>query len=213
MRTHVAIAILLTAALPLFASHSPTMPSTGDQAVMSYNDGLKYRDRAWAAEKELVTTQDEGKRAKLQQAVRKSYEADIRSQRAALREKPDFFQALTELGYALRKTGDYAAALEMYDKALALMPNYAEAIEYRGEAYIGLNRVEDARGAYLILYNGGDKVRAQLLADAMRRWVLARRSDATGVAPEAVEQLAKWLSQRSELAAQSGAANTGGSWH
>src|SRR5258707_13949085 len=212
MRTTIALTILLTTATSVVASRGPSMQPAGDQSVMSYNDGMRYRDRAWAAEKELAATQDEGKRAKLQQAIRKSYEADIRSQRSALRDQPDFFQALTELGYALRKTGDYATALEMYDKALTLMPNYAEALEYRGEAYIGLNRVEDARAAYLTLYDGGDKVRAQALADAMQRWVVARRSDAGGVAPGKIDELAKWLSQRSELAAQSGSA-TGGTWH
>jgi hypothetical protein len=47
----------------------------------------------------------------------------------------------------------------------------------------------------------------------MQRWVAARRADAAGVAPEAIDQLAKWLSQRSEIVAQTGAVATGGSWH
>ena len=53
------------------------------------------------------------------------------------------------MGFAYRKTGDYAKALEMYDKALALQPGFPDAIEYRGEAYLALNRIDDAKQAYL----------------------------------------------------------------
>jgi len=216
---YLAAVLLAVSASSLYASGArpmqPTMSqqtSPRDMAVSSFNDGVHARDRAWKLEKELETAQDPGKQDKLRQKILKTYEADARSQREAIKNKPDMFQAWTELGYALRKSGDYPGALEAYDKSLSIMPNYAEALEYRAEAYLGLNRVTDARDAYLILYNGGDATRSQQLGEAMQKWVSSRRTDPAGAAPESVDQLATWLSQRTEIAAHSGTSAKAGSW-
>jgi len=189
---------------------APSTPGmTQNNAVQSFNDGLRYRDRAWKAEKELVTATDPGRKAKLGEIIRKSYEADVRSQRAAINDNPKMFQAHTELGYALRKTGHYDEALQSYDKALELMPNYGEAIEYRAEAYLGLNRVNDAKDSYLMLYNGGAKELAKQLGDAMQKWVADRKAAPGDVAGTSIDEFAKWISQRTEIA---GTAGTGSSW-
>jgi tetratricopeptide (TPR) repeat protein len=222
MRTsrYLATVLLTVSASSLFASGmrpaqsnpQSSQRSPQDMAVASLNDGIHARDRAWKLEKELETTQDPGKQDKLRQKIQKTYEADARSQRDAIRNKPDMFQAYTELGYALRKSGDYPGALEAYDKSLSIMPNYAEALEYRAEAYLGLNRVTDARDTYLILYNGGDATRSQQLAEAMQKWVTSRRAAAAGAAPESIDQLDTWLSQRTEIATHSGVTAKAGSW-
>ena len=116
-------------------------------------------------------------------------------------------QAYRSLGYALRKTGDYVRSLEAYDKALELSPGYAEAIEYRGEAYLGLDRVEEAKRAYLTLLNGGN-ARAGELLTAMRKYVDEKRSEGGDVA-----ELADWVVKRESLAGMNGAtASSGGSW-
>jgi len=181
-----------------------------DDAVMSFNDGLSSRDRAWKLEKELATTQDAAAKTKLEGKIRKAYEAAIRSQRNAVRYGPDIFQAYSELGYALRKTGDYSAALEAYDKSLSIQPGYADAIEYRAEAYLGVNRINEAREAYMALHNGGDATRAKMLADAMTKWLEQHRADPAGVAAEAIDEFATWLTQRTEISrtTASGAAGT-----
>ena len=119
------------------------------------------------------------------------------------------FQAHTEPGYALRKTGNYDDALKAYDKALELMPNYGEAIEYRAEAYLGLNRVDDAKSSYLMLYNGGAKELAKQLGDAMQKWVTDRKTSPGRVSATSIDDFAKWIGQRSEIAGTSG---SGSSW-
>ena len=192
-------------------SRAGSMPrNPADDAMMSFNDGVSARDRAWKLEKELATAKDAAAKAKLEAKIVKAYQAAVRSQKNAVRYNPALFQAYGELGYALRKTGDHAAALEAYDKALAIQPGYAEAIEYRAEAYLGLNRIDEARQAYMTLHNGGDAARAKMLADAMTKWLEQRRADPAGVAPEAIEEFATWLTQRTEISrTASGAA---GSW-
>lgn len=196
------LCLVVLAASPAMAagSRAGSMPSTpGDDAMMSFNDGVSARDRAWKLEKELATAKDAAAKTKLEAKIAKAYQAAVRSQKNAVRYNPSLFQAYGELGYALRKTGDYPAALEAYDKALSIQPGYAEAIEYRAEAYLGLNRVDEARQAYMTLHNGGDATRAKMLAEAMTKWLEQRRADPAGVAAQAIEEFAKWLTQRTEI--------------
>jgi tetratricopeptide (TPR) repeat protein len=216
MRTRLSLlAVSLLVVPALFASSVPSMPSpsspgmTQNNAAQSFNNGLHYRDRAWKAEKELATATDPARKQTLGEIIHKSYEADIRMQRAAIVDNPSMFQAYTELGYALRKTGNYDESLTSYDKALQLQPNYGEAIEYRAEAYLGLNRVNDAKDSYLMLYNGGAKELAKQLGDAMQKWVADRKATPGDVAGTSIDDFAKWISQRSEIA---GTAGTGSSW-
>jgi tetratricopeptide (TPR) repeat protein len=204
------LCLVVLAAWPAMAAGSRPAPrAPGDDAMMSFNDGVSARDRAWKLEKELAKTQDAAAKTKLEAKILKAYQGAIRSQKNAVRYNPSLFQAYGELGYALRKTGDYPAALEAYDKALSIQPGYAEAIEYRAEAYLGLNRVGEARQAYMTLHNGGDATRAKMLADAMTKWLEQRRADPAGVAAETIEEFAAWLTQRTEISRTAAGA---GSW-
>ena len=214
MRRHsIILTLLLTfSASSLLASGGMAIPKRdkASDAIAAYNDGIAARDRAWQFEKELEAAQDAAQKTKLAEKIAKAYKSAVRAQRDAVRNDPKLFQAHAELGYALRKTGDYTAALQSYDRALALQPNYAEAIEYRGEAYLGLNRVIDARDAYLVLFNGGDATRSQMLATAMAKWIEKRRVDSAGVDTATIDELAKFLEQRTEISHN--AVATSGSW-
>ena len=70
-------------------------------------------------------------------------------------------QAYNGMGYSYRKLGDYTKALENYDRALQLAPKFPDAIEYRGEAYLALNRLDDAKQAYLTLFAHGSQAGGQ----------------------------------------------------
>jgi tetratricopeptide (TPR) repeat protein len=63
----------------------------------------------------------------------------------ALQARPWLDNAHNLMGYAYRKLGDYPAALAAYDKALTLNPYNRGALEYLGEAYLELDRPEDAK--------------------------------------------------------------------
>jgi tetratricopeptide (TPR) repeat protein len=205
--------ILMCSAPQAFASGGGAMAGRAphDIAVETYNEGLRYRDHAWDLEKQLAASQDPKEKEKLESQIRKTYQAAVRSQRYAVQKEPSMFQAHSELGYALRKSGDYQAALNAYDKALTLQPNYAEAIEYRAEAYLGLNRMSEAREAYLQLFNGGDSKNAGLLGSAMAKWLEQHRADASGVTAETINEFDTWLAQRKEITRQMGG-TTAGSW-
>lgn len=133
-----------------------------------------------------------------------SWTWQIKKYEKAVAKDPKLYQAWGSLGYAYRKTGNYPTALEAYDKALALQSNYTPAIEYRAEAYLGLNRLQEVKAAYMMLFNA-DRARAEELAAAMQRWVEKRQSDAAGVDPVTLDEFAKWVADRRQLSAQTSA--------
>ena len=104
------------------------------------------------------------------------------------------------MGYSKRNLGDYSGALEAYDRALQLNPKYLEAVEYRGHAYLWLNRLgDDAKQAYLDLFAVNRSLAGKLLI-AMQSWVSDHRSDAHGVDNATIEEFAKWVDERSSIA-------------
>ena len=172
----------------------------GKAAVDDYNAGLKHRDKAWFYEAEAVV--EAGKTDKQKEKYRKralkEYGKAAKRFESATGKDPQFHQAFSSLGYALRKMGDYDSSIEAYDRALALSPKYTEALEYRGEAYLGLDRVDDAKKAYMILFDL-DRARAGELLTAMNRWVEDRREHPGDFAADVVEQFSTWIRNRREL--------------
>lgn len=181
----------------------PSAPPEDPQvvAVRHYNTAVQLRERATRLTAELRTIEDEKKRGKTEKKIANSYRSAERELRSAIRLNQRMFQAHSDLGYALRKQGQYEEALASYDTALALSPGYVEAIEYRAEAYLGLGRVEEAKSAYMTLFES-DRGRADELLDAMRTWVEEKRVDPGSVSNAAVEDLAAWVATRGSVARQ-----------
>jgi hypothetical protein len=113
---------------------------------------------------------------------------------------PSAHEAWNYVGYTNRKLGNYADALAAYAKALSLKPGYPEALECRGEAYLGLNHIPDAKQAYLDLY-AGDRKLADKLLNAMKAWVAAQRA-APGGASSGADDFDHWIQERAQISAQ-----------
>jgi len=135
--------------------------------------------------------------------ARKEYEAALKDFQAAAAAAPDNYRAHNGAGYSLRKLGDYPRALESYERALKLAPTSSEAIEYRAEAYLGLNRLEDAKQAYMHLFVN-DRQTSHVLMKAMKAWVDAHRARPASVDPTAVDAFAAWVGERDMLASSVG---------
>jgi tetratricopeptide (TPR) repeat protein len=114
----------------------------------------------------------------------------------ATRADPKLAQAWNGLGYSSRKLGDYKAALVAYDKAIELRPGYPEATEYRGEAYLGMNRIEDAKQAYLDLFASNRELADKLLA-SMKAWI-----GSPGKKKGDVADLTEFVEERTKIASQ-----------
>jgi tetratricopeptide (TPR) repeat protein len=212
MRHPAALALALSLAFPGLAAASGSsamsaprqqMPrlTPEQEAVEYYNDGVSHRDKADKCEKESAAENDAAKKAKLLEKSRSQHESSIKKFQKAIAKDPTMFQAWGSLGYAYRKTGNYTTALEAYDKALTIEKSYTPAIEYRAEAYLGLNRIEEVKSAYMTLFNA-DRKRADELAAAMQKWLETRKADPSGVDPAALEDFGKWVAERKQLASQ-----------
>lgn len=170
-----------------------------EEAIEHYNQGLAFRDKAWKLEKDLAAAKTDSDRKKIEGKLTKQYERAVEEFTTAVQKNNRFHEAWSDLGYALRKSGRYEDALDSYDEALKLDPGYSPAIEYRAEAFLGLNQVDEAKSAYVELFTKDRKLADQLLG-AMEQWIAARRADPKGVDATVVDSLAKWIGERAEIA-------------
>jgi tetratricopeptide (TPR) repeat protein len=146
---------------------------------------------------------------------RKSYAKAREQFQEATLYAPQLAEAWNNLGFTERKLGSYIAALAAYEQALRLKPGYPEALEYRGEAYLGLNRIYEAKQTYLELFESNRALSATFLK-SMRVWVQQRRiQPAAGIDGAVLSQLQNWIDERAKIEAQNPPltpASTASSW-
>ncbi len=180
-------------------------PKTPEQiAQAKYKSGLKARDEALEAEKKLAGSEPGFWQNRYESAVKKNWAEAIENYEAAVAQKPDFYQAYSDMGYAYRKSGDYTKSLAAYTRALDLNPEYPQALEYVGETYLKLSRLDDAKNTYMRLF-GVDREQAALLMTAMNAWL--EKPPSEGVSTEQVDAFRQWVKERQQLAEQVGGNN------
>ncbi len=169
-----------------------------EKAVASYQKGIKHRDKAAKYELQSVDEMSDKKFAKLRKKIDKQYGRAVDDYEDAVGHYPRFYQAYSSLGYALRKLGQYEESLVAYNQSLEINPYYDEAIEYRGEAYLGLNRLDEAKGAYMELFQS-ERVLADQLMAAIQRWLDAPHDD---INLATLTEFKSWAVERMTLSAQ-----------
>ena len=175
----------------------PSVQTPRDRARDAYNAGtheVKQADKAQGS------------------AAQDLYASALGKFKQAVTQDPALQEAWNYVGYTSRKLGNYDDALAAYDKALSLKPGYPDAIEYRGEAYLGVNRIPDAQQAYLDLYAGNRALAAKLLV-AMKSWLAAQRANPSG--GTSLDDFDKWIQERAQIAGQTAALTregTAASW-
>jgi tetratricopeptide (TPR) repeat protein len=210
-RLRVLSACVLVAAVPAAWSNgggSMSMPemrapreqTPQEKAKIAYNKGVhdvKKADKFQASSAQLT---DAGKKERAVHEAQEYYASARVSFQEAVQEDPHMHEAWNYVGYTNRKLGNYDAALTAYEQALTLKPGYPDALEYRGEAFLGLNRISDAQQAYLDLF-AGNRGLADKLLTAMRGWLDAQRASSSADA-NAISELDKWVQERSAIAGQ-----------
>jgi tetratricopeptide (TPR) repeat protein len=210
IRLHIVSACVLVAATPAtWASGGGSMPtqmpapreeSPQDKAKELYNQGVRDVKKADKYQASAVQLTDAGKKDKAAKEAREYYSSALGKFQQATRNDPQMHEAWNYVGYTNRKLGDYETALSAYGRALTLQPGYPEALEYRGEAFLGLNRVADAQQAYLDLF-ASNRVLADKLLASMKDWLQAQRASSSADA-NTVSELDKWIQERSTIAGQ-----------
>jgi len=171
------------------------------KARIQYNYGVNAVEKADHISADAARQTDAKKKAKLADKAKSAYAAALQKFLKANELYSGMHEAWNYVGYTSRKLGKYQDALLAYDRALSLKPGYPEAIEYRAHAFLGLDRLSEAKEAYLTLYAGNRKLAAQLLT-AMQAWVGEHRSNAAGIDGAMLESFASWVNERSTIAGQ-----------
>jgi tetratricopeptide (TPR) repeat protein len=231
IRLHVVSTCLLVAATPFawaagggsmgggsMGGGSMQMPpreeSPQDRAKGFYNQGVRDVKKADKFHASALQLTDAGKKAKAVREAQEYYSSALKRFETATENDPEMYEAWNYVGYTNRKLGNYDTALAAYGRALTLHPGYPEALEYRGEAFLGLNRVADAQQAYLDLFAGNRALADKLLA-SMKDWLQTQRASSSADA-NTVSELDKWIQERSAIAGQTASLTregTAASWN
>ena len=187
---------------------TPREETPQQKAHDAYNDGVRYVKKADKAQGNAEQASDAGKKDKAGHEAHDLYGKSLARFQEAVQLDDTLPEAWNYVGYSNRKLGNYDAALAAYEKALTLKPGYADAIEYRGEAYLGLNRISDTQQAYLDLYASNRALAAKLLT-AMKSWLAAQRANPS-TAATSLDELDKWIQERAQIAGQTAALTRAG---
>ena len=170
-----------------------TAPVSEQGAIDAYTAGYASILRAEHAENLAAASSNEADRQAALSAAQEAYRASLPHFGTATRLDDSMHEAYTYLGYANRKLGRYQESLQAYDQALKINPDTPYAIEYQGEAFLALNRVDQARFNFLRLYAIAPDHAAKLL-HAMQAWLEANKAKP----PEGIDMpaLAAWIADR-----------------
>jgi tetratricopeptide (TPR) repeat protein len=192
---------------------APREQTPQDRAKTLYNEGVHDVKKADKFQNSALQLTDAGKKDRAMHDAQAAYSSALAHFQQAAQNDPQMHEAWNYVGYTNRKLGNYDAALTAYEQALTLKPGYPEALEYRGEAFLGLNRISDAQQAYLDLFAGNRALADKLLA-SMKGWLDSQRASATADAT-AVSEMDKWIKERSSIAGQTASLSregTAASW-
>ena len=175
-------------------------PDAAMQARLAYNLGYEVFEKTQAEETAGQSLTGAKAKASLAKVKEGFAQARVKFEEAATAD-PSTKEAWNMIGYTSRRLGEYEKSLAAYEKALALNPSYSEAIEYRAEAYLALNRLDDVKNAYMTLFLTS-RAHASVLMQGMQKWVAERHKQRAGVSAEDLESFAKWVNDRAAVAQQ-----------
>jgi tetratricopeptide (TPR) repeat protein len=168
--------------------------------------GTKTMNKVHELEAFIATTTDRDKKSNAQYKLDEAYGKALDQFTEVLRNKNDMYEAWSQVGYVHFRLGAYREAVDDYNHALALKPDLLEAIAYRGEAYLALDRLDDAKAAYMDLFFH-DRARADQMMVLMQAWLQNHRTAANGVRPGDIDAFDKWLQERDAIAKTTASSN------
>jgi len=205
----ITLALLLATTCTAFGAGSGDMATPSDanikgkspelRAHQAFSAGVRGIEKADKLLAEENSVADEKKKQKAHAKTGQAYAAAARKFEQVIEFDSTNYDAWNYLAYAHRRMGDFEGALTAYGRVLTLKPGYPEAIEYRGHAFLGLDRLSEAKQAYLTLFPANRKLAASLLV-GMQEWVAEHRRNPVGVDNAMVETFASWVNERSAIA-------------
>jgi hypothetical protein len=173
-------------------------------ASKAYKAGVKSLSKAREFEDVAAKATNPDKKAAALDKVSDAYGKALDQFTEALSNKGDMVDAWNGAGFVHLRLGAYSESIDDYNHALRLKSDLLEAVEHRAEAYMAVDRLEEAKAAYMDLFNHDRPLADQLMA-AMQAWLDSHRTAANGMRPADVDSFGKWLQERDGIAKQTAA--------
>src|ERR1700679_3940241 len=111
----------------------------------AYKQAMKSLDKAKELEAAAASASNADKKAKALEKLDDAYNRALDQFTEALSNKGDMVEAWNYAGYVHLRLGAYRESIDDYNHTLTLKPDLLEAAEGRGEAYVGVDRLEEAK--------------------------------------------------------------------
>ena len=175
-------------------------------AAKAYAAGTKSMVKAHELEDAIAKATDPDKKGKAMSKLEDTYARALDQFTEVLRNKGDMYDAWNQIGYVHLRFGAYRESIDDYNHALALKPDLLEATQHRGEAYLGIDHLDEAKAAYMDLFFHA-RPRADQLMLGMQAWLQSHRAAANGVRTADIDAFDKWVQERDGIAKTTASAN------
>jgi tetratricopeptide (TPR) repeat protein len=186
-------------------SSTPPVEKPDAAAKKAFNAGVKSLNRARELEEAAAKTTNPDKKAAAMDKVGDAYGRALDQFTEVLRNKGDAADAWNNVGYIHLRLGAYNESIDDYNHTLALNPDLLDAVEHRAEAYLAVDRLDEAKAAYMNLFNHARPL-ADLLMVSMQTWLESHRTAANGMRAADIESFGKWIQERDGIAKQTASA-------
>jgi tetratricopeptide (TPR) repeat protein len=178
---------------------TPAADKPDAAAKKAFNAGVKSLNRAREFEEVAAKAANPDKKAAAMEKVGDAYNRALDLFTEALSNQGDMVDAWNDAGYVHLRLGAYSESIDDYNHTLALKPELLEAVEHRAEAYLAVDRLDDAKAAYMNLFNHARPLADQLMV-SMQKWLERHRVAATGMRPADIDSFDQWLKERDGIA-------------
>jgi tetratricopeptide (TPR) repeat protein len=178
---------------------APEPSSASDLAVAAYKAGVGYISKAKDADSDAAKAADDKKKAKALAKASNFYGKALDRFEDAVDKDPGMVVAWNDIGLCELHLGFYDEAVRAYVNVLELKPSFSEAYENRAEAYLGLDKIAEAKSDYMTLFRTAPPLADQLMA-YMHQWIDERQRDHNGVSSDDLAAFVKWTNEHAAIA-------------
>jgi tetratricopeptide (TPR) repeat protein len=175
-------------------------------ATKAYANGVKTMAKARELEDEIAKATDPDKKAKAESKLEDTYGRALEQFTEVLRNKSDMYDAWNQIGYVHLRFGAYRESIDDFNHGLKLKPDVPEALEFRGEAFLGIDHLDEAKATYMDLFFHARPLADRLMV-AMQSWLKNHQVAANGVRATEIDSFDKWLQEREGIAKTTASTN------